>query len=107
MANTFGSSENHAQTRIGIPESQCGSRAISAGLVVLALGFMLGVVAPMSGRSSATGAARTDCFSVKSQILGRSVPYCVLLPPSYDVEKTRRYPALYVLHGLGDNDHML
>jgi S-formylglutathione hydrolase FrmB len=31
----------------------------------------------------------------------------VLLPPSYDLEKTRRYPILYLLHGLGDNDQFL
>jgi S-formylglutathione hydrolase FrmB len=30
-----------------------------------------------------------------------------LLPPSYDTEKTRRYPILYLLHGLGDNEQML
>ncbi|MGC2803575.1 MAG: alpha/beta hydrolase family protein, partial [Candidatus Acidiferrum sp.] len=35
------------------------------------------------------------------------VPYCVLLPPSYDTDTTRRYPILYLLHGLGDNEQML
>jgi S-formylglutathione hydrolase FrmB len=32
------------------------------------------------------------------------VPYCVLLPPSYDKDKDRRYPVLYFLHGLGGNE---
>ena len=53
----------------------------------------------------ATG--RAECLSAPSKILGYSVPYCVLLPPSYDAEKTRRYPLLYLLHGLGDNEQML
>jgi putative tributyrin esterase len=53
----------------------------------------------------ATG--RAECLSVSSKILGHAVPYCVLLPPSYDSEKARRYPVLYLLHGLGDDEQML
>lgn len=30
-----------------------------------------------------------------------------MLPPSYDQDKTRRYPVLYYLHGLGDNEQSL
>ena len=53
---------------------------------------------------AATG--RAECLSLRSRILGQPVAYCVLLPPSYDGEKTRRYPVLYFLHGLGDNEQM-
>jgi S-formylglutathione hydrolase FrmB len=53
----------------------------------------------------ATG--RAECLSASSKILAHPVAYCVLLPPSYDAEKTRRYPILYLLHGLGDNEQML
>jgi S-formylglutathione hydrolase FrmB len=52
-------------------------------------------------------AGRAECVSLPSKILRRAVPYCILLPPSYDAEKSRRYPILYLLHGLGDNDQML
>jgi len=52
----------------------------------------------------ATG--RAECLSLRSQILGHAVAYCVLLPPGYDGENTRRYPVLYFLHGLGDNEQM-
>jgi S-formylglutathione hydrolase FrmB len=52
-------------------------------------------------------AARAECVSVPSKILNRSVPYCVLLPPTYDEQKSSRYPILYLLHGLGDNDQFL
>jgi S-formylglutathione hydrolase FrmB len=55
----------------------------------------------------ASAAGRTECVSLSSKILARAVPYCVLLPPSYDGEKMRRYPILYLLHGLGDNEQML
>ena len=41
-----------------------------------------------------------------SRILGRAVGYCVLLPPSYETSKLKRYPVLYYLHGLGDNQQM-
>lgn len=30
----------------------------------------------------------------------------MVLPPSYDADKSRKYPILYFLHGLGDNDQM-
>jgi S-formylglutathione hydrolase FrmB len=42
-----------------------------------------------------------------SAILGRQVAYCAILPPSYDAQSTRRYPVLYFLHGLGENEQIL
>jgi putative tributyrin esterase len=56
---------------------------------------------------SAGAAARAECRSVHSKILGRAVPYCIFLPPSYDADAARRYPVLYFLHGLGENDQIL
>jgi S-formylglutathione hydrolase FrmB len=53
----------------------------------------------------ATG--RAECLSAPSKTLGHPVAYCVLLPPGYDAGKMRRYPILYLLHGLGDNEQML
>ncbi|HKW56416.1 MAG TPA: alpha/beta hydrolase family protein [Candidatus Acidoferrum sp.] len=64
----------------------------------------------LAGTLSATVRAatgRAECVSLQSKILARAVPYCVLLPPSFDAEKSRRYPILYLLHGLGDNEQML
>ena len=55
----------------------------------------------------ASAAGRVECSSFRSAVLGQSVRYCALLPPSYDAEKTRRYPVLYYLHGLGDNEQSL
>jgi S-formylglutathione hydrolase FrmB len=51
-------------------------------------------------------ASRAECNSLPSKILHRPVPYCVLLPPSFDADKARRYPILYFLHGLGDNEQL-
>jgi S-formylglutathione hydrolase FrmB len=56
--------------------------------------------------SLAQAAGRAECRSVPSKILARPVPYCVLLPPSYDAG-VRRYAALYFLHGLGENEGFL
>ena len=48
--------------------------------------------------------SRVECNSVPSKILARPVHYCIVLPPSFDAEKTRHFPVLYFLHGLGDNE---
>ena len=50
---------------------------------------------------------RAECSVVKSAILARPVRYCAYLPASFDTDKTRRYPVLYYLHGLGDNEQSL
>jgi S-formylglutathione hydrolase FrmB len=50
----------------------------------------------------ATG--RVECNSAPSKILARGVRYCVVLPPSFDADKTRHFPILYFLDGLGDNE---
>jgi S-formylglutathione hydrolase FrmB len=73
------------------------TRFCSAGVLLCCLLFA----------ASARAAGRAECRSVPSKILRRSVPYCVLLPPSYDSGKTQRYPVLYFLHGLGENEQLL
>lgn len=52
-------------------------------------------------------AGRAECSTIPSKILHRPVAYCALLPPSYDADKTHRYPVLYFLHGLGENEQIL
>lgn len=79
------------------------SRVRSAAVTALLLACLASLVWP----SEARAAGRAECVSIQSKILARDVPYCVVLPPSYDTEKTRHYPLLYLLHGLGDNDQFL
>jgi S-formylglutathione hydrolase FrmB len=69
--------------------------------------LLMGCVGCVLLAPGARATGRAECVSLSSKILARDVPYCVLLPPSYDHEKTRRYPILYLLHGLGDNEQML
>jgi S-formylglutathione hydrolase FrmB len=51
---------------------------------------------------------RIDCSSVDSHILKRPVRYCAQVPGSYDRKDASgqlpRFPVLYYLHGLGDNE---
>ncbi len=49
-------------------------------------------------------AGRVECNSLPSKFVHRAVAYCVMLPPSFDADKTRHFPILYLLHGLGDNE---
>ena len=70
-----------------------------AGIVLLAL----------LSAAAAFSQERADCRAFRSAILHTSVRYCVFLPASYSSEsaKTRLYPVLYVLHGLGGNEQSM
>jgi S-formylglutathione hydrolase FrmB len=84
-------------------ESQRGEQRalalVTSFLPVLFAWFVFG--------SSIQAAGRAECRSIPSSILGRKVAYCLLLPPSYDAKKTHRFPILYFLHGLGENEQVL
>ncbi|MFZ1006269.1 MAG: alpha/beta hydrolase-fold protein, partial [Candidatus Sulfotelmatobacter sp.] len=62
---------------------------------------------PLSARAQ----SRIDCNALNSRFLKHEVHYCVYLPASYDAGAVRhpmqRYPVLYFLHGLGDNEQTL
>jgi S-formylglutathione hydrolase FrmB len=69
------------------------------------LGFLL-LVCPLYLPSPLLAAGRVECNSIPSKILARGVPYCVVLPHSFDADKARHFPVLYFLHGLGDNEQL-
>ncbi len=58
--------------------------------------------------AGALAQGRIDCSSLDSRILKRPVRYCVQVPPSYDktdaTSQPSRYPVLYFLHGLNDDE---
>ena len=58
---------------------------------------------------SAFAQSRIDCSAMKSPVLSQSIHYCVLLPAGYDspAARSQRYPVLYFLHGLGENEQTL
>lgn len=52
-------------------------------------------------------AQRLECNALKSSILARQVRFCAALPPSFDSDKTKHFPTIYYLHGLGENAQAL
>jgi S-formylglutathione hydrolase FrmB len=67
--------------------------------------FLLCFLCFLCDPSFASG--RAECNTIPSKILGRNVPYCIVLPASFDADKAKRFPILYELHGLGDNEQFL
>lgn len=61
--------------------------------------------------ASVAAQSRIDCNALNSHILNQSVHYCVYIPEGYDAgaaqQPPKRYPVLYFLHGLGDNEQTL
>ncbi len=74
---------------------------------LLWLSFLL--IPILLGKAHAEG--RIDCNTIQSRILNQAVHYCVILPSGYGAaiagHSARRYPVLYFLHGLGDNEQTL
>lgn len=76
--------------------------------------FLLLFLLFSSGTALSVGAStpgRIDCNVLNSQILKQAVHYCVELPPEYVANDAKhqlqRYPVLYFLHGLGENEQTL
>lgn len=52
-----------------------------------------------ASRATSSGYLKDGAFY--SEALGRTMPYGIYLPPSYDSAPNRRYPVVYMLHGVG------
>ena len=69
--------------------------------------FLLGLAAALQPVGAAAAQQGTvvettvDCPSLEGNLVGDPIrrPLAVYLPPSYPDEPTRRYPAVYLLHG--------
>ena len=75
---------------------------LAAHAVIVASGARPQKVPAASQKSP--GGGRVECSALASKLLGRSVRFCAVLPPSYDAEPARRFPVLYWLHGLGQDE---
>jgi S-formylglutathione hydrolase FrmB len=53
--------------------------------------------------SNAQSGLIKESLKVKSSVLGKDVEYNLYFPPDYD-KTNRRYPVLYLLHGMGDDE---
>ena len=73
-------------------------------IIQIPLLFLLPLVAfifanaqnPTTGRGSAT----LPDQKLSSKLIGRDMPYRVIVPSNYDGKSDRRYPVIYLLHGL-------
>ncbi len=83
----------------------------SLALLLVALIFSSGtagvppascVFRALGGQTSASQNARIQTIQFESKLVRATLPYNVLLPPDYNspIAKTKRYPVVYLLHGL-------
>jgi S-formylglutathione hydrolase FrmB len=72
-----------------------------------ARGILLAVWMTVFLISSALAQGRIDCNAMDSRVLKQPVHFCVLLPAGYEQNPSRKYPVLYFLHGLGENEQAL
>jgi putative tributyrin esterase len=65
--------------------------------------FLLVLLALAARAQAPAAAVRVETVNFESKLIGQTLPYHVVLPPGYDAvsSRTRRYPVLYLLHGLG------
>jgi S-formylglutathione hydrolase FrmB len=63
---------------------------------------LLFIVSSCRAQTSGGTAARIEAVKFESKLIGKPLPYNVVLPPHYDAPQSRatRYPVLYLLHGL-------
>jgi S-formylglutathione hydrolase FrmB len=84
--------------RRGSIVSMSGGRIIAALAVAAALS-----VAPQAARAGSAAPSQVREFEhLASPALGRDLAYALYLPPGYDAGD-RRYPTLYLLHGVDGN----
>lgn len=67
---------------------------------LLGIFLVLALSSTGTGDSAPRRTTTLECTAIESSVLGRSVDYCVALPPGYASSESGRYPVLYFLHGL-------
>lgn len=82
------------------------NKGLTKYLRILALVFLL-VVAIAAYYYHTQNAVRFEVVQFKSNLVGKILPYGVVLPPNYGLITLRRsrYPVLYLLHGWSGNYH--
>src|SRR5947207_500445 len=78
-------------------------------ILVLSAIFLLTlqIVAQRGGfgmRDEAPAGSRVEYKTFQSKLLNREIRYGLYLPPSYASSPTKKYPVLYFLHGLNENE---
>ena len=65
------------------------------------------LLAPVAAQTEIAAAAvqtstglKVQSFQLDSKLMGRMIPYRLILPSDYEISKSMRYPVIYLLHGL-------
>ncbi|HEV2799921.1 MAG TPA: alpha/beta hydrolase family protein [Pyrinomonadaceae bacterium] len=76
-----------------------------ARVFFLCFALLLSVAATAQTEAERQPAARVESVEFESRLVGKSLPYNVVLPPLYGTHgaRTVKYPVIYLLHGLGGN----
>lgn len=87
---------------IGNRESRVDLRFTKRMAHVASLSLLLIFACLAVHAQTATMAARGETIQFQSKLVGKTLPYNVLLPPDYasQAAQTTRYPVVYLLHGL-------
>lgn len=79
------------------------SRTLAAVLMLCAAGALLEAQRPFEQRDIIPDGSRVEYKTFRSELLARDLRYGIYLPPSYTATN-RRFPVLYFLHGLNENE---
>lgn len=66
--------------------------------------YLAGLFIVMNASAQQSGQTKLVHSKMQSKVLNTTRTYTVLLPASYETNKTKKYPVLYLLHGLMDTD---
>lgn len=80
------------------------NRFLSAAFLVLACTAAAAVQRGPQFRDVIPAGSRVQYKTYQSALMNRELRYGLYLPPSYEGSGTRRYPVLYFLHGLNENE---
>jgi putative tributyrin esterase len=73
---------------------------VRAALGILFLSLIAAVSSPEYRLATASGSVSSvETVQLPSKLIGKTLPYNVILPPDYQSSPRTRYPVLYLLHG--------
>lgn len=75
-------------------------RLFRSALATVALALLIPFVAPAIRTAPQRPSATVETVQFRSALVGKTLPYNVVLPADYRVSRNTRYPVLYLLHGL-------
>lgn len=88
------------------PQGRSATERSRAALLLITIAGLAPAAAAASGLAepAETTLPKVECLTVPSKILGREVDTCVVMPAQSPNGRSARYPTLYYLHGLFEDD---